>query len=413
MLVGTNLKYANSYNNRIIVETIRLYGPLSRVDIARRTQLTAQTVTNITKKLMDAGLVMEDSRNQTGRGAPSILLKLNETAAFSLGIDFDKDHMTVVMLNLNGKICRSKYMVMNYPYPDEAIDRMCESVEELIDEEGIEKERIWGVGVAVPGPMATTEGSPFANVANPQALPGWDNVPVVKQLEDRLELPVVLENNASAAAMGEHWYGRAKHIRSFFYVYFGAGLGGGLVINGQLYSGQTGNAGELGYFPTQIFKDSENGYEHDHLGGFFNIPKLQKKMRDAGYPTESLSELDSYFKNDNPVLREWLDTGSRFLGPLILAIEYLIDPEVIYFGGRLPDSMLKTLLGQLEATLPTYRIERKLVHPEFKIASAGIDAAALGVATLPLYTSFAPLPRLLMKKNNQKTDTFARSYDHE
>ncbi len=410
MLVGTNLQYANSFNNRIVLETIRLYGPLSRVDIARRTQLTAQTVTNITKKLMAADLVLEDSRCQDGRGAPSIMLKLNESAAYSIGIDFDRDHMTAVMLNLNGQICQRTNIDLDFPSPEEAIDRMCTTANELIDAEGVERERIWGVGVVLPGPMASSKGSAFVNLANPEALPGWENVPVVKRLEERLGLPVVLENNASAAAMGEHWYGRAKHIRSFFYTYFGAGLGGGLVINGQLYPGHTGNAGELGYFPTPIFMDDKNSYEHNHLGGFFNMPMLQKKMRKAGYPFTTLSELDTYFDNKNPVLLEWLDTGAHFLTPLILAIEYLIDPEVIFFGGRLPDSMLKSLLEKLENSLPPHRIDRKTTRPEFQIASAGIDAAALGVATLPLYTSFAPLPKLLMKQHRPASDTFARTY---
>ncbi len=408
MLVGTNLQYANSFNNRIVLETIRLFGPVSRVEIARRTQLTAQTVTNITKKLMEGGLVLEDSRYQEGRGAPSIMLKLNENAAFSIGIDFDKDHMTAIMLNLGGKICQRKNLDLDFPTPEQGIDLMCSAANTLIEDEGVEKSRIWGIGVALPGPMATSSDSDFANLANPEALPGWDNVPVVKQIEERLQLPVFIENNASAAAMGEHWYGQAQHIQSFFYVYFCSGLGGGLVINGQLYSGHTGNAGELGFFPTPIFPDNSNMGEHDHLGGYFNIPLLIKKMEAAGYPVGSLSELESWFNNDNPLLIEWLDSGSQYLTPLILAIEYLIDPEVIYFGGRLPKPMLRALLDNLRKSVSSYRIDRKVSHPDFQIASAGIDAAALGVATQPLYTSFAPLPRLLMKQHRKAADTFSR-----
>ena len=410
MLVGTNLQYANSYNNRIVLETIRLYGPLSRVEIARKTQLTAQTVTNITKKLIDGGLVLEDSRCQDGRGAPSIMLKLNKDAAYSIGIDFDRDHMTTVMLNLKGEICQQANIDLDFPSPDEAITRMCDTANEQIEAQGIERDRIWGLGVVLPGPMTTSKGSANVNLANPEALPGWDDVPVVAKLEKCLGIPVVLENNASAAAMGEHWYGRGKHVRSFFYTYFGAGLGGGLVINGQLYSGHTGNAGELGYFPTPIFPDQHNTCEHDHLGGFFNMPTLQRKMRNAGYPFTTLDELNHYFHDNNPLLLEWLDTGAHYLTPLILGIEYLVDPEVIFFGGRIPDPMLNALLEKLENALPSHRIDRKTERPRFQIASAGIDAAALGVATLPLYTSFAPLPKLLMKQHRHGTDTFARSY---
>jgi len=84
MLKGTNLQYAKSYNIRIVLESIRLYGPVSRIDLARRTNLTAQTVTNIRRELLKAGLIYEAQRSQEGRGAPSILLQLNPDGAFSI-----------------------------------------------------------------------------------------------------------------------------------------------------------------------------------------------------------------------------------------------------------------------------------------------------------------------------------------
>lgn len=409
MLVGTNLQYANSYNNRIILETIRLYGPLSRVGIARQTQLTAQTVTNITKKLLHAGLIVEDSRLQSGPGAPSILLKINEKAAYSVGIDFDKDHLTVILVNFNGKICQKKTKDLHFPSPQEAIQLMADMVKEIIDEEGVDKDLIWGIGVGLPGPLAISEGSASKNIVNPEALPGWENVPIVRELESKLYIPVILENNASAAAIGEHWYGDGKHMKSFFYVYFGAGLGGGIVINGQLYSGYTGNAGELGYYPTPVFLESGKEYEHNHLGGFFNIPLLQTKLQDMGYKASSLNDLAALYEQKNPIVVKWLEDGTKSLIPLILAVEYMFDPEAIFFGGRLPDSMVRSMLDKIQEYLPDQRIARKVERPKFKIASAGIDAAALGVASLPLYTSFAPQPKLLMKRSRLVTDTFTKS----
>ena len=409
MLVGTNLQYANSYNNRIILETIRLHGPMSRVDIARQTQLTAQTVTNITKKLLHAGLIVEDSRQQTGPGAPSILLRINENAAYSIGIDFDKDHLTVILVNFNGKICQKRTREVHFPSPQEAIDLMADMVSGIIEKAGLDRDIIWGIGVGLPGPLAISEGSATTNIVNPEALPGWENVPMVRELESRLHIPVILENNASAAAIGEHWYGDGKLMKSFFYVYFGAGLGGGIVINGQLYSGYTGNAGELGYYPTPVFMESGGKYEHDHLGGYFNVPLLQEKLRELGFEASSIAELADLHKNKNEFVEKWLDDATRNLIPLILAVEYMFDPEAIFFGGRLPETMLRSMLNSIQEIMPEQRIARKTERPKYKIASAGIDAAALGVASLPLYTSFAPQPRLLMKQSRQFMDTFSKS----
>ncbi|WP_243663377.1 ROK family protein [Rhodothermus marinus] len=101
--------------------------------------------------------------------------------------------------------------------------------------------------MGIPGPLDVSEDGHVTNVANPKAFPGWHRVPVVEILERRLELPVFLENNATAAAIGERWYGAGQHIATFFYVFFSEGLGGGIIFNGQPYDGHTGNAGELGY----------------------------------------------------------------------------------------------------------------------------------------------------------------------
>ena len=95
----------------------------------------------------------------------------------------------------------------------------------------------------------------------------------------------------------------------------------------------------------------------------------------------------------------WLDVGCKQLAPLVLAIEYLIDPEVIFFGGRLPDEIMNAIFERLNEYLPKLRLERKLTRPELIKAAAGLDAAALGVAIIPLYDSFAPVPKVLMKKN--------------
>ena len=133
MLTGTNLQQANSYNIRIVLETVRLHGPLSRIEISRRTRLTAQTVTNITKKLLAAGLIVEAERLQEGRGAPSILLRLNPDAAFSVGLDFDKDHLTGVLVDLSGRIRQRENLDLDFPSPEEAMSLMTRTVNRLIE----------------------------------------------------------------------------------------------------------------------------------------------------------------------------------------------------------------------------------------------------------------------------------------
>lgn len=406
MLQGTNLQYANSFNIRIVIEAIRLYGPVSRGEVAKKTQLTAQTVTNITKKLLAGNLLVEGDRVQEGRGAPSILLKLNKDAAFSIGLDLDKNHLTGVLIDLDGNMRQRISLPLKLPRSEEAMELMEDIVHQLIAREGIPNDMIWGVGVGLPGPMLISRGSVLKNMVNPQYLPGWENVPVVKILEKRLGLPVYLENNAAAAAIGERWYGAGKHINNFFYIYIGAGLGGGLFINGQLHSGATGNAGELGYAPIL-----QNGVEKSselkpHLGEYFNLALLNERLEKEGESIHDIEDLERLFNTKNQTVVDWYQTGAEKLVPLLLSIEYLIDPEVIFVGGRLPENILESILGKIEEDLPGMRINKKPQVPEICRSTAGIDAGALGVATLPLYATFAPIPKFVMDQQTDKIRNF-------
>lgn len=397
MLTGTNLQQANSYNVRIVLETVRLHGPLSRIEIARRTRLTAQTVTNITKKLLAAELIVEAERLQEGRGAPSILLRLNPDAAFSVGLDFDKDHLTGVLVDLSGRIRQRETLDLNFPSPEEAMSLMTRTANRLIERQQVDRTSVWGVGVGLPGPLIISEGSVVTNVANPKFLPGWNHVPVVEILGQRLELPVHLENNASAAAIGEKWYGEGRHSRTFFYVFFGAGLGGGLILNGEPYSGFSGNAGEIGYFPSpRLSQEAHNG-DQVHSGMHFNLPRLMERLRSQGLQAASPDDLLTLFEAGEPHMMRWVEDAVDELVPLVLGVEYLIDPEVIFFGGRVPERIIQHILLQLAERLPERRMPGKTTTPKLRKAESGPDAAALGVATIPLYNSLAPLPSILMK----------------
>src|SRR5690606_17199213 len=161
-----------------------------------------------------------------------------------------------------------------------------------------------GVGVGLPGPLDVSKGI-VANAINPKAFPGWTNVPVVDILFKRLMLPIYLENNATAAAVGERWYGAGRHISSFFYIFFGAGLGGGLIINGQPYEGHTGNAGELGYIPAAHIPEDPSFADQPHLGVYFNLPRLYRLLLRHGLEVTRPSELEALFEAGNQPLMDW------------------------------------------------------------------------------------------------------------
>jgi len=401
MLTGSNLLHTKQYNLRIVHEVIRLFGPLSRADIARRTNLTGQTVSNLAKELLELGLVQEAERRQEGRGAPSTNLAINPNGAYAIGLDFNRDHLTGVLVDLAGAVRRRADVELDLPTPEEALELMVGMVERLIAEQGMPRAAVCGVGIGIPGPMYhASDGKGY--LVNPKSFPGWHKIPLADWLQERLGMPVVLENNATAAAAGERWYGAGQQIGTFFYFFFGTGLGGGLVMNGRTYEGFSGNAGEVGYLPTALAGDAGDagaaGAEDSYVGLRFNLPRLYEALGRDGIVARTPADLDALVAGGHPTLLAWMDAAVDHLVGLVLAVEYLLDPEAIFFGGRFPDRMLKELLDRVEAKLPARRITERVPPPRLLLATAGADAAALGVATLPIYQYFAPAPQVLLKQ---------------
>ena len=398
MLTGTNLVYTKQYNLRIVHEVIRVHGPLSRADVARHTQLSVQTVSNLVKELLELRLVQEGGRRSEGRGAPSTELTIDPNGAYAIGLDLDRDHLTGVLVDLAGQVRQRLHLEIETPSPTEVLDLMCGMVETMAERQGLRVDDLAGLGVGVPGPMHRDE-SGTGYLVNPKAFPGWQDIPLATWLRERLDMPVYLENNALAAAVGERWYGAGRQLGTFFYIYFGSGLGGGLIMNGQPYEGFTGNAGEIGYLPTVLSRDSSTPTVEDepHVGLHFNMPRLYARLRRGGTEVGTLEELDQLFAQSHPGMLEWMDDAADHLSALVLAIEYVLDPEAICFGGRLSDRILAGLMERVARLLPGRRPRGKLSFPRHFIATAGVDAGALGVATLPIYEIFAPAPRVLLK----------------
>ncbi|SMO34098.1 ROK family transcriptional regulator [Gracilimonas mengyeensis] len=401
MLTGTNLTYTKAFNHRIVFETIRLNGPISRADIARATNLTAQTVSNIVNRLLKRNLIMEGKRMQKKRGAPSVTLDINPKGAYSIGLDFNRDHLTGILVDLAGNLVDKKYFEVNDPTPEASIKLMAETAEDLFEKDKYKNSYLSGIGIGFPGPMQVNQDNTVSNVVNPKSFTHWKNVPVLKLLSQHIDAPIFLENNASAAAIGERWYGVGRNISSFLYSFFGVGLGGGIILNGQLYEGANDNAGELGYTPMDAGVSPLSNSDHPHIGEHFDLTRLYNWLAKSDIKVKSPQDLRALYLDKNEKFMEWIELAKELLAPAFLSVENLLDPEVIILGGRLPEEILKDFSDGLSTRLNNMRIVEKTTGPEFLTATAGEDAAALGAATLPMFDLYAPQPQVLIKKNGQ------------
>ena len=243
MQMGTNLPKVGHFNRAVVLEAIQVSDGISRVQIAGRAGLTAQTVSVIVRRLLEEGLVIEDGSLPSRGGKPRTILRVDPTAGYAVGIHFDPGEISYVLADLAGQpVAKLHTAVRPGLAPDAVIRQMARTARRVLREADVPDRKVLGIGLACPGPL-DAEG--IMNV--PPRLTGWDHVPIKRLLEEHASFPVTSDNDATAAAIGERWAGVARAAPSFAYLYLGTGIGGGLFLDNQIYRGRSLNAGEFGH----------------------------------------------------------------------------------------------------------------------------------------------------------------------
>jgi predicted NBD/HSP70 family sugar kinase len=243
------------YNQAVVLDGVRRHPGTSRTELASATGLTLQTVSNIVRRLLDRGLVQEGVpegvagggpvRVRSG-GKPRTALSVRPGRALAVGVQFEREHVDAVLLDLSGQVLGT----VREHLPDEtgpatsvrpAVGHATDAVARLVGASGC-ADAVLGVGVAAPGPLDFS-GPVLSSAIN---LPGWRGVPIADLLADATGLPVLVENDATAAAVGDLW-SSPRVGRSFLYLHVGAGIGGGVVVRDEVLRGVSGNAGEVGH----------------------------------------------------------------------------------------------------------------------------------------------------------------------
>ncbi len=241
---GTNLPRMGDFNQSVILEAIRRSAEgLSRIELVDATGLSAQTVTNITRRLLDEGLIVEAGRTINGPGKPRVTLRLIPESRFSIGVHLDPAVITVVLLDMAGSVVRRRAVKTSKREPQLVVETMAHTIDALIDEAGIDRALVAGVGVAAPGPLDAARGT----VIDPPKLDGWHRVRLRAVLAEATGFDVTVEKDTTAAAVGELWKGEGTTQESFLFLYLGTGLGAALVREGDAIRGATHNFGEVGH----------------------------------------------------------------------------------------------------------------------------------------------------------------------
>ena len=396
---GTNLPRMGDFNQSVILEAIRRSGEgLSRIELVEATGLSAQTVTNITRRLLDDGFIREAGRTINGPGKPRVTLRLIAESRFSVGVHLDPAVMTFVLLDLSGTVVRRMGVRTPKRDPRQIVEAMATTIDALIAAAGVERSLIAGVGVAAPGPLDADKGT----VIDPPKLRGWHRVPLRAVLAEATGFPVTLEKDTTAAAVGELWTGHGSSDDSFVFVYLGTGIGAALARDGDVVRGSTQNLGEVGHIvvdpdgpdclcgsrgcvevmctPQAIVEQAE------HAGVFLD----DREVNDVEAVEARFTRLcERAAAGDAPAARV-LRASASHLSVLIAVLTNMLDVDRVVLGGpfwtRLAEVYLSEIPGRLERLSATRAVRTLPVAGTV----VGVDVGAVGAACVVLDSVLTP-----------------------
>lgn len=354
----------NSEAERAILGLVLRRGPLTQNQIAMEIDRSQQTVSRLITRLIERGCLRQGDRVSSGkRGQASINIEIVPDYAYAFGIAILWDAVAVSLMDFSGKVIDQRLSTMTSMTHDDVVAESQHMIDDLGTQWSIAEHRIFGSGVAIPGTFERRTGK----VNTPLILEEWANMNIETVLADDLQLPVWVENDGNAAAIGESMVGVGRWAKNFVYLYIATGLGGGIIIDGQLVRGVVGNAGEV----AQLLPPSI--YPHP------NLDLLRRLVCKHGVDVGTISELVQQFDPDWPGVDEWIARVRDSLSLIASASAALLDPDVVVIGGRIPRALAEKVIPHIEIYDQRRRsAERPL--PSVVAAEAEGDAAAIGAA---------------------------------
>jgi N-acetylglucosamine repressor len=389
-----------SLNKSVILNVIRQHGLISRAQIAKRTKLTPPTVTNLVGELISAKLVVETDLGESTGGRKPILLSINSSAFHVIGVYAGSKKIKAVAATLDGNVVtqvEAKYVVD--PTGEQFLETLEEVVRKVIKEMSTEKESIIGIGVGMHGLVDSEQGvlifAPHLNLRD---------ISIKAYLEQKFQLPVEVENDIGAQAVGESWFGQGKGVPNFILFRVGTGVGAGIILDNQLYRGTSFTAGEIGHTTIDIngpiCRCGNYGCLETLVGGASLTVRAQQALRSGkksilkDMVEGNLELIDGKIlflaaSQKDQVAMDVLEGTGYYLGIGIANLINTLNPSLIILSGGVFGAA-DFIMGSLRKTVEK-RVLAKSAHAvSIVISELGENAIAIGAFTLVLKKMFTP-----------------------
>ena len=370
---GTNHEGTSAHNRRVIIDALRINGALSRADLARATRLTKQTVSNIIEELEGDGLVASQEAVRKGRGQPSTPYRLVPEGAFAIGLQIDRHVTRVIAVDLVGNILARAEANLPLNGPSRGVKVILDLIEQVRGELATiaaqSEKRLVGLGAAMPGPFGIE-----ASGDDPWMMAAWQKFPLLETLAAGTGLNVGLQNDAAACATAERMVGAAHGLDHAVCLYLGYGIGAGLILDGELYSGAHGNAGEIGM---ALLSSGGRATPLEHKAALASL--YQHLEIDPADPN-IYGKVAGLADADDPRVIAWIGEAAQDLRWSVHLIETLFDPQTIILCGGAPVGLATRLIAAMQPLLPSNAEQRDRKTPRLQLGMTDPWSVALGAA---------------------------------
>lgn len=402
MFSGTNLPRVGSYNVNVVLNTIQAADGISRVEIAKQTGLTAQTVSVIVRRLIEQGMVRESGFLPSSGGKPRTTLRINAAAAYAVGIHFDPLEVSVVVVDMMGQeLAHSRHAISPRLEPAELIARAAQVAHKHLANLGVAHELVLGVGAACPGPIDQTQGL----VISPPRRDRWTEVPIKRLLKQYIGFDVIIDNDANAAAIGERWSGHGRTTSDFAFLYMGTGIGGAMFLSNHIYRGVSLNAGEFGHIVVEPNGAPCYCGSHGCLEALCSPAAIVRDVH-VELAMGRASQLGHLYDKDpelvdhtaiclaavsgDHVARRVVDSVARRLGDCAVIVANALDVDLFVIGGKAVTHVADIYADKISEMLQTRPLARRAHTLRVAVSDMATNGAALGAASLVLHAAYAP-----------------------
>jgi len=377
---GSNQSGLRAYNQRLVLSLVYTHGNLAKTDIARMTGLSAQTGSVIMRELEAEDLIVKGEPIRGKVGQPSVPLSINPDGAFFIGLKVGRRSAELILINFLGEPKTTLRKSYPWPTPPQIIEFVREGMEQII--QGLPaawRDRVAGLGIATPFQLwdwTEQAGAPR------EEMDLWRDCDLRAELASFSNMPVYLQNDATAACAAELVFGQHSGLTDYLYFYIGTFVGGGVVLNGSVYSGRTGNAGALGPLPV-TGPDGKPVQLIDRA----SIMLLERMLRASGQDPSPLWNSPDHWSGFEALADEWVGIVALGLAQAIVSAASIIDFEHVIIDGGIPADVREKLVAATRAEVQNYDV-RGLEVPTILPGTVGHLARALGAASLPLFDKY-------------------------